>query len=100
MPLVAIGVDICGGQVGDVGVAEGEGIAVVIVVRLVLRVGVVDFELQVVRRPLVDAKGNAVVLALGGRLDDRQRADAVSSAGAEARGPRRAAKGTAPGSRT
>ena len=90
MALVAVRVAVLGVEVGDLRVAERERIALVVVVRLVLRIRVERLELHVVRRALGHAERDAVIEALRRRLDDGQRADAVPAARAEAVAPRTA----------
>src|SRR5437899_3304024 len=92
MALIAVGVAILRGEVGHFRVAEREWIALVVVVRLVLRVCVVDLELQIVRRPLRHAECYAVIEALCARLDCGQRADAVASIRSESGAPWRSEK--------
>ena len=88
--LVAVGVAVLGVEVGDLRVAEGERIALVVVVRLVPGQRVVGLELVVVRPALVEAEGEPVVLCSWRSSVDRrsERADAVGPAGAEAAWPR------------
>ena len=62
------------------------------VVREILRVRVVNLELQVLRRPLSDAESHTAIKTARARLDGRERADAVAAVGAETDAPRRSEK--------
>ena len=71
----------------DHGVAEREGVALVVVVGAVLGVGVVELNAETVGETLVHGQGEAPVAAPGGRLDRPEGCDAVGSVGSEAGGP-------------
>ncbi len=87
MALVAVAPVVLGLQGVGPGVAEGERIALVVVVGLVERERVVDLELQVrIERP-PELGRDAVVPRLGRALDDEQVADPVGPAGRQPRAP-------------
>src|SRR5437867_5495705 len=94
MTLIAIGVAVLGGEVGDLRIAEREGIPLVVVVRLVLRVRVVGLELNVLRGTLRQTERDSVVLAARGRLDRREGTDAVAATRAESATPHTACNRT------
>ena len=87
MPLIAVRVAVLRRQIGDLRVAEGERIALVVVIRLVLRVRVENLELHAMRRTLGKAQRDAVVEAARGRFNRGQSVDAVRSARRQARAP-------------
>ncbi len=95
VPLVAVGVAVLLRELGrrvvrileDPGVAQREGVALVVVVGLVLGVRVEELQTDAVGVALVDAEGESPVPALGGGLDGRHPADAVGPVLAQAGRP-------------
>src|SRR4029453_5453994 len=71
----------------DLGVAEGKGIALVVVVRAVLRIGVRRLDAETGGEALGSAERDPPIAAPGARLDGRQGADPIGPV-AETRGPR------------
>src|ERR1700674_2662293 len=95
MPLVAIRVAVLRGEIGQGRVAEREGIAFVVIIRFVLRIGVIGLPLQVICGTLGDAERDAVVETARARLhgdqacidSGRTAADSVCTSRSQSRSP-------------
>src|SRR5215831_5660175 len=72
----------------NLGVAQREGITLVVVIRLVLGVGVVDLNAQSVLKTLADPEGPAPVFAPGAGFDSGHSSNTVCSVGSETGAPR------------
>ena len=88
MPLVAVAVSPLAAEPICAGIAEGEGVALVVVIRLVGRERVVDLEPMICARTARDPDRDAAILAAGAALHRGERADAVPAR--ETRAPRAA----------